>query len=66
MKSWLASRGEYIRQWLLEYQSKVSHYAILDDYDDMLPEQLPHFVQTNYEVGISKEDADRVIEILNR
>ena len=33
---------------------------------DMLPEQMPHFVQTNYEVGISKQDADRVIEILNK
>ena len=46
------------------HKSKVSHYAILDDYDDMLPEQMPHLVQTNYEVGISQEDAEKVIEIL--
>lgn len=58
-------RGKEIKKWLSMHKNKVSHYAILDDYDDMLPEQMPHFVQTNYEVGISKQDADRVIEILN-
>ena len=56
-----ACRGEEIRQWLLAHQHSVSHYAILDDLDDMQPDQMPHFVQTNYEVGISKEDADRVM-----
>ena len=59
------SRGKEIKKWLSMHKNKVGHYAILDVYDDMLPEQLPHFVQTNYEVGLSKENADRVIEILN-
>jgi hypothetical protein len=42
----------------------VSHYAILDDVPDMLSEQQSHFVQTDPRVGITKDDADRIIQIL--
>jgi len=39
--------------------------VIIDDMDNMLPEQQAHFVQTNPEVGITIDDTKRIIEILN-
>lgn len=57
-------RGEEIKEWLSEHGKWVSNYAIIDDMDNMLPEQLSHFVQTNPEVGITEDDADRIITIL--
>ena len=43
-----------------------SNYVIIDDMDNMLPEQQSHFVQTNPEVGITKEDSEKAIIILNK
>jgi len=60
-----ASRGYEIREWLSRHGEQVSHYAILDDMYEMLPEQQSHLVMTDSETGITDEDADRVIEILN-
>lgn len=57
-------RGEEIKEWLTKHGKYVSHYAIIDDMDNMLPEQQSHFVQTNPEVGITEEDAEKVIAIL--
>lgn len=59
-------RGEEIKQWLTKYGKQVSNYAIIDDMDNMLSEQQSHFVQTNPEVGITEEDAKKVIMILNK
>lgn len=56
-------RGHEIKEWLSKH--KVDRYAILDDMDTILPEQTLHFVITNPMVGITKEDAEKVIEILN-
>ncbi len=58
-------RGSEIKGWLQLHGKEVSHYVILDDMDDMLPEQQPHLVLTDPEVGITKEDADMAIQILN-
>jgi hypothetical protein len=33
--------------------------------DNMLPEQQSHFVHTNPEVGITEDDAEAVIAVLN-
>ena len=60
-----ASRGYEIREWLSRHGKNVSHYAILDDMYEMLPEQQSHLVMTDSETGITNEDADKVIEILN-
>lgn len=49
------ARGFEIRAWL-ELRPDVTHYAILDDRDDMLPEQLPHLVQTDSHNGMAWED----------
>ena len=44
-------RGQQIAEWL-EHHPEVTHYVILDDDSDMLPEQVPHFVQTRFETGL--------------
>lgn len=60
-----AGKGSEIKEWLETEGQQVTHYAILDDLPDMLPEQQSHFVQTNPRVGITKDDADRIITILS-
>lgn len=59
-------RGMEIKKWLTKHGKRVSHYVIIDDMDNMLPEQQPHFVHTDPEIGISKENAAQAITILNR
>ena len=59
-------RGEEIKEWMARHGKQVSNYAIIDDMNNMLTEQQSHFVQTDPEVGITKEDADNAIRILNR
>lgn len=60
-----AGKGSEIKEWLSTSGQAVTHYAILDDMDDMLPEQQSHFVQTDPRVGITEDDANHVISILN-
>lgn len=60
-----AGKGSEIKEWLSTSGQEVTHYAILDDMDDMLPEQQSHFVQTDPRVGITEDDANHVISILN-
>ena len=57
-------RGEEIKEWLTRHGKHVSHYVIIDDMDNMLPEQQAHFVHTNPEVGITEENAVQAITIL--
>ena len=59
-------RGEEIKEWLTKHGKHVSHYVIIDDMDNMLLEQQSHFVQTNPEVGITVDDANKAIVILNK
>jgi len=58
-------RGMEIKEWLAKHGKRVSNYVIIDDMDNMLPEQQSHFVQTNPEIGITKDDVERSITILN-
>ncbi len=60
-----ACRGYEIREWLSRHGEQVSHYAIIDDMYKMLPEQQNHLVMTDSETGITDEDAEKVIAILN-
>lgn len=46
-------RGGEIQAWLDSHQATVTAYAIVDDDPDMLPEQLPFFVQTDANEGLS-------------
>ena len=59
-----AGKGSEIKEWLSTNGSRVTSYAILDDLPDMLPKQQSHFVQTDPRIGITEDDADRVITIL--
>lgn len=43
----------------------TQRYVILDDLKDVLPEQEEHFIRINPIVGITEEDAEMAIEILN-
>ena len=61
----LSCKGYEIKEWLSAHGKNVSQYAILDDEQEMLPDQQSHFVQTNPEVGITKEDSEKVIKILS-
>lgn len=56
-------RGTEIRKWLNDYNN--IRYVILDDDTDMLEEQNPYFIHISFREGITKELADKAIEILN-
>ena len=58
-------RGQEIKDWLEEHP-EVENYVIIDDDNDMLDEQLYHFVQTNFEDGITEVEAVRAIKVLNK
>jgi aryl carrier-like protein len=60
----LSIRAMEIKEWLSKNGKRISHYAIIDDMDNMLPEQQSHFVKTDPEIGITKENANQVIAIL--
>jgi hypothetical protein len=64
VNKWLASRilADEIGQFDFPL---VEKYAIIDDYSQFLPEQYEFFVQTDPEVGLTEEDADIAIKILN-
>lgn len=57
-------RGEQIACWLADH-NEVERYAIVDDDSDMLPHQLPHFVQTDFDHGLTSNLAHRLICKLN-
>ena len=59
-------RGNEIKEWLSRHKGEVSNYVIIDDFDDMLPEQEDHVVLTDTLIGITVFDAKKAISILNR
>lgn len=69
-------RGDEIKAWLEKNIDKVDNYCIIDDDDDMLPEQLYNFVKTSGNIdhpdcddigyGLTKICSEKVIEILNK
>lgn len=58
-------RGHEIKEWL-ELHPEVESYVIFDDDNDMLPEQIDNFIQTDEVYGITLKDAEKAIEILNK
>lgn len=58
-------RGCEISRYLTEHED-ISKYVILDDDTDMLLEQAPYFINTNWGLGISEQDVEKAIEILNK
>ena len=62
-------RGEEIalhRETLRKHLGVDFKYAIIDDDDDMLEEQLPYFVQTQFKTGVQQEHIDKLYDILTR
>lgn len=57
-------RGYEIKKFLHEHPD-IENYVILDDVANMLPEQQSHFVQTKYYYGLTDEDMEKAINILN-
>jgi hypothetical protein len=62
---YLYERGSEIQGWLLLHGDDVGRYVIIDDMDDILPEQLSHFVQTDPEFGITIDDVKKIVHLLN-
>ena len=58
-------RGYEIQDYLDKHPD-VTNYVILDDSSDMLDSQREHFVKTSPSFGLTKEDAERAIAILER
>lgn len=66
-------RGTEIEKWLDDHNAKfggnveteVTRYAIVDDNDDMLPEQMPNFFKTSWTTGITQEVANNIIAHFN-
>lgn len=58
-------RGNEIKEWLSKHKGEVSNYVIIDDFDDLLPEQMSHAIITNTLLGITESDAEKAITILN-
>ena len=42
----------------------IESYVIVDDDRDMLEEQIPHFVNTDYNTGLVEEDYEKIKKIL--
>lgn len=59
------TRGDEIKLWMDQHpEEKFTHYAILDDDDDIRPEQTEHFVRTNFNEGITWEVAQKLAPLL--
>lgn len=58
-------RGFEIQKWLDETGYKIFSYVIIDDDKDMLDSQMSNFIQTSRWTGITDEDVDKCIKILN-
>lgn len=58
-------RGKEIDEWLGKHPEVIG-YLIIDDDNDMEPEQQQFFVQTDHQYGLTCKDAVRCVEILNK
>ena len=62
--SMLHCKGIEIASWLAE-QTEDIRYVIIDDEYVILESQFPHFILTNPYEGITEEQANKIISILN-
>lgn len=61
----LCERGCEIEGWLTLHNDEVSRFVIVDDMDDILPEQQHRFVQTDPDLGLTEAEAKQIIFMLN-
>jgi hypothetical protein len=59
------TRGEEIDMWL-QWHPGVKNYVIIDDREDMMKDQMDHFVKVNSYRGFSDEDLEKAMFILNQ
>ena len=59
------SRGAEIQEWL-DKHPECENYVILDDRTDMLDSQLNNFVYINPMYGLTDDDVEKAIKILNK
>lgn len=60
-------RGIEIREWLLDNpEVNAGNWCIVDDDSDMLPLQLPRFVKTTFDDGLTVERAQAIINIFKQ
>ena len=58
------SRGSEIETWL-DFHLDINNYVIIDDRTDFKPNQQEHFIHINPHCGITDEDMNKAINILN-
>ena len=58
-------KGLEIVSWLSNYETQDIRYVIIDDEYVILDSQLPHFILINPYEGITEEQANKAISILN-
>lgn len=59
------NKGVEIASWLSKYAKQDIRYVVIDDEYVILDSQLPHFILTNPYEGITEEQANRAISMLN-
>lgn len=57
-------RGKEIAKYLKDLPKQPESFVIIDDWEDMIHLK-PFYVQTDYRVGLTQEDAERALKILN-
>lgn len=62
--AYLNSRGCEIDGWLKEHP-ECTNFVIIDDRTDFTEEQQPHFIHTDWEVGITDDNVNIAILTLN-
>jgi hypothetical protein len=63
--SMLHCKGIEIASWLSKYETQDFRYVTIDDEYVILDSQLPYFILTNPYEGITEEQANKIISILN-
>lgn len=63
--SMLHCKGIEIASWLSKYETQDFRYVIIDDEYVILDSQLPYFILINPYEGITEEQANKIISILN-
>ena len=61
------TRGDEIADWLRDHPEVSSTcYAIVDDEEGMLPDQIPQFVRTTFATGLDRSNVEQLVHCLNR
>lgn len=63
-----STRGDEIRQWFADNARPPFSYVVIDDMgeDEALTDQMEYWVKVDPHTGISEDDADKAIRILDR